>query len=388
MRYLLSILFVFLLIECSASSIKSTLDINKSQYSLMTKTIDKEDEDKLKELLRSGFDVNAKNDLNETVLIYSLKEKNRQKMSKILLKHGADVDCENLDVLASVFLESDFSKDSLAQAIVDNSKKKPQAYVYGALRYGHHKLFNFLLDNGFTVKQKLSRYQINMYLANKRYKELQENISINGLDGFKNFVLSFMGKKAQVELVKIVDNLYKNNSFTDKQKETIVVYLKNIGEKQRAYEWFHSMKKNDNLFSTACTLSAGIGKTDMKACRAMMLFALGNDGRQSWAYLLLNRYEDTIQAAKSAIKKDKMYYTYANMAHAYLLLGKKKKAYEAYKNYFFKLNSVYALHQIKDDFDILTLNHPEKKALFDAAYNYCFKMDKVIFKNLYKIENE
>jgi hypothetical protein len=65
------------------------------------------------------------------------------------------------------------------------------------------------------------------------------------------------------------------------------------------------------------------------------------------------------------------------MAHAYLLLGKKKEAYEAYKNYFLKLNSVHSLHQIKEDFDILTLNHPEKKSLFDEAYNHCIEMDKI-----------
>jgi hypothetical protein len=38
---------------------------------------------------------------------------------------------------------------------------------------------------------------------------------------------------------------------------------------------------------------------------------------------------------------------------------------------------------IQENFDILTLNYPEKKALFDEAYSYCIKPEYI--KDFYLI---
>lgn len=336
-------------------------------------------DDNILYLLEYDADVNHKGENNTTSIAKTIVQSKSTTVLKELIVHGADIESKIFNLASPLLLSMKLDKYYFAKIIAKNMKNKPEEYLYLAIKYGKQRMFNLLLDNGFSIKKiELPKYAINMYLANTRYKELKEYFESYGLDTFD---LRYISIQAQKEIVKIVDSLYKENTLTDKQKQTIAESLSAINEKEKAYQWFKTITVQNQELKWACLFSADVGKTDIKSCkRQIQIYKKDNEfARLSWFSLLVKNYDDVVSFGKRAIEENNDNYTYANIGHAYLLQNKKAKAYEAYKNYFVKMNNTESLHAIKNDFEILKLNYPEKTDLFDGAYKYCLDTDTQVF---------
>jgi len=369
-----------------------------------------------KALLVHGADVNAQTDNNVTALLNAILLGNRENVA-LLLEYGADVNhqdangnnavaravkFDNVEVLkvlikynaditsklhgkvTPLIVACVLNNYRVAKVLVDSMKVKDSGYILIAYKYSDSKMFNFLLDNGFVLSNvKLGKSFINFYLANDRDKELKEYLNIYATDGFE---LRFISLKAKKRVSAIFDALLKKNNLTDTQKLNIAKNFQYSLDTKRAYEWMmstSSKKPNDDF---KCIISANVAKTDIEACKsfALDLQKKKQDSKLSFTYLLLKEYDKSINAAKKSLIKEKKYYVYSNMGHSYLLKGQKKSAYKAYKKYFYKLNSPDSLSQIKEDFNMLKLNYPNKVNELNAAYKYCKKIDLEVMKKFIK----
>jgi len=328
----------------------------------------------VKYLLDAGIDVNAIAYKKATPLLLAIINTNNSELVKELLDYGAKIEYNNTSAL---IIATALDKYNLAQTILKYMKKRPEKYLYVALKEANKKLFNFLLDNDFMIKKlKLSRYRINLFLETKRYEKLKEYFEIYALDTFN---IKYMSKKSQKEIVKILDSLYIKNKLSDKQKLNIAISLNSIFEYERAYQWLKDLKMTTpKKIKYECLIGANVATNYIKPCKVYKkeLLKSSDYARLSWIELILGNYDNSISSADKSIKENKKNdYTYSNKAHSYLLKGEKKKAYKAYKNYFFKLKNVWSLNSIKKDFEMLEKQYPTKKDLFDKTYQKCLRWD-------------
>ncbi len=364
---------------------------NKNLSALIMNSNNKMNLKNIELLLKNGANIEQKDKNGANALLYALKG-DRKDVVKLLIKYDVDIKTKLLDTGTPLALACALDKYKVAKVLVNNLKIKDELYLLLAFKYGDRKMFNFLLDNGYKVKKiNLGKVYINMYLANKRHKELQEYFAIKGFDTFE---LKYISKQAQKKIIKIMDNLYKSNNLTDKQKLKISLSLYKIREIKRAYRWFNTIAEDKNKpLKWKCLLSAEDGNIDMKSCRVYNdeLIIEKDYGRLSWTNLILKDYNEVIKFANKTIdknieqkKSNSSYFVYSNLGHGYLLKGNKKKAYESYQNYFKSLQSVFALINIKNDFEMLQLHHPSKADLIHKAYKYCVDADTKVLKDMVK----
>jgi ankyrin repeat protein len=411
-------------------------------YNTFIGAVIKDNNDNLKLLLDDGFDVNAKNDSNKTILMTSASNNRFHKSTKILLEYGADVNATNykgnnalhgalavekynhqnikylleygIDVnhinkngysplYYSLIFDNNievvkllikygakiddkslntallYKKYEIAKLLINDTTKQNVIYLYEKISYSNHKGFNFLLDNGFEfTKGLLDDDYISMIVVNNRYKELKEAISKYGLG---HIHLQYIPSKAQNMIIKILDEIQDNNSLSQKQKISIANQLNNIDSYDRAYSWFQAIKGKDKHQRLSCFIGANAGKLDTRICHQAGMSATILTPKKKGDisfYYLLAQKYDLSIEYANDAIKDKQYFAYANKALALLLQNKRKEAYKAYKNYFETLHSIFTLYAVKKDFDLLIKNYPKKKDMFQKAYKYCKKIDKSI----------
>ena len=87
-------------------------DVQKlNNYNVMVGAITKKRTNNLEFLLTKGFDVNAKNDRNTSILMYSAHKDDTAKLTKILLEHGADVNATNIKQMTPLLMAIDKQKN-------------------------------------------------------------------------------------------------------------------------------------------------------------------------------------------------------------------------------------------------------------------------------------
>lgn len=367
--------------------IDKKIDVNKvskRNKTALLYSIDKNSDPKVtKLLLDAGADINFKNSLGSNALSLAIMNSNEEAL-KLLIEYGANITEKLYGTAVPLVLAIQYEEYKCAKIIADALKVKDERYVLVSLMHGDHKMFNFLHDNGFKVtKRDLDRRYLNMYVVNNRYKELKEYLGIKGLDTID---LKYTPQKTKDMVVKIMGELVDKNTLSPKQKNTIAKELSRIHEDDLAYKWLNTIESKDIDPKQKCFISANIGKTDVEACKKILPTYKENYAGKSWVHLLLEEYEMAIAMGTKAAES-KTYFAYANLGHAHLLRGDKKQAYEAYKNYFEKTESVDALDAIKGDFEMLNKNYPEKKKMFDDAYGYCLGVDGDVFGDMVKFRD-
>lgn len=334
-------------------------------------------------LLKYGADVNHQDYQGNNAVAKAVKFDNAE-ILKILIKYDADITSKLYKKVTPLVVAAVLDNYRVAQVLVDSMNVKDGGYILIAYKYGDSKMFNFLLDNGFRENSiKLGKSYINFYLVNDRDEELQEYLSIYGFDGFE---LRYISIKSRARLSKIFDKLLVKNSFNDKQKLSIAKNFQYVRDNQRAYKWMMDISAEKVDAKVKCNLSTNAGKVLIKACKkyAQQLQEKHLDKNLSFIYLVLKEYDKSIQASKRSLKKDKLPFVYSNMGHVYLIKGDKKRAYQAYKNYFVKLKSTTALIYMKEDFNVLKLAYPSRSAEFTEAYEYSKKIDREVMKKYLK----
>jgi len=246
------------------------------------------------EFLNTTKDTN--NNISKILQISSIKSKD---INTTLIKAVKTQDIEQLRSIKQTneqlpsLLELSFAlnKYKSAKIIIDKIKIKDERFVLIALKKANRRMFNFLLDNNYNIKNtKLDAKYINMFLANKKDKELKDYLNIYGLETFR---LKDISTKGQIQIVKVLDKLYKNNNLSNEQKLSIVKRLYNIKQINKAYIWLSSIDnkvRKDTKWE--CLLSIKIGTPYIKACEQLKIKYQQNNNfdKMKEIELLLKKY--------------------------------------------------------------------------------------------------
>lgn len=332
-------------------------------------------------LLEKGVNPNYINKNGATPLFKAMFNGNIEAV-KYLIDYGANVE-QKVGGMTPFNYALDTNR-KIAKILLDGGALKDDNYIKLALFYLDGEMLSFLLDNGFKIEDGLlgnSNY-INFMIVNNRIDELKEYIQKNT----PKLRLKQYTKKAKEYLVSLFDSMDKTK-FDDKKKIWMAKEFQNQAYYKRAYDWAKSIEADsEDKHSILCSSGAFIAKTDMNSCR-YLTDLYKNDaskvGILTWYHLLLKEYDKVLEIVPDAIKAGKNY-TYSNAGHVYLLRGEIDKAYKVYKNYFTSLKRVDALKELRNDFDMLKVNYPENKKLFDKAYEYCKEIDAEVLNKVMK----
>jgi len=430
------ILFVFVLIlNLYAKDI--------SEFKQLLQTIIHNQPNKLKILLNKGYDINATDEKNRTLLMVSASNEYTTPFTKILLQYGIDVNATDINgynaLLFAIHNPCNYDNVKyLLDAGIDVNYKNKNGLnaLYYAITYNK---CNIVLEE--LIKHKVNLNQeyeggitplLLTFLENdydkakiilKYIKIKNQKVLLYAITGAKRTMFKLLikygyrlNKKMPMEFLNIfiatkeynalkeyfekfgldginlsenplkVENIIVKlldemdiNRLSQKQILYIVSQLYDIKRYQVANKFLDKLTKKPPRYM--CYIKAGIGEINHKYCNILKNEYIKNHqyGRLSWLYLILGEYDKSINMANKSLQ-NKQYYVYSNMAHAYLLQNHKKEAYQAYKKFFEKLNFINGLHSVKEDFDVLKKLHPNKAKEFNKAYEFCKKVDKEVFK--------
>lgn len=266
MRLFMSILVLVLL---SGSLFSRDYYVNKEmlqrkQSKILKNSIDRKDYAKIKNILNSGYDINAsyivdfKDDYYPKVINYAFGTSNVE-IAKIFLKH-TKLDKKELNILLrNAIVNSNFkiAKYMINNHIDINYTNKDDIYnllQYALLFRRDKKTIKFLVENGADVnfiaisKSNLDRGDISTLLI-ASYNEsifdflIKKGAKINGLNGY----IALRNRVCSMDLKRILFLLNKNVNinFQDKNGKTILHWIANKTPENEIKELKELLNKKD-----------------------------------------------------------------------------------------------------------------------------------------------